>query len=111
MFGGCSESIKEASPTGVKQTMGQVQQEERLARLTTQSIVAGAKDFGLAHAGDKHLGPWNRMCKVCVLCNIKRSKGVPSLVSLKVNLSSVLHLAGKDVSLTYNLVEGPARTT
>lgn len=74
-----------------------------------QSFVGSEEDPGLADEGDKHAWPWNRMCKVCVLDNIKLSKGVPDLHSLRVNLSSVLHLAGEDVSLTHNLVEGPSQ--
>lgn len=74
-----------------------------------QSFVGSDEDPGLADEGDKHAGPWNRMCKVCVLYNIKLSKGVPDLHSLRVSLSSVLHFAGQDVSLAYNLVEGSSQ--
>ena len=83
-----------------------------LAGPTMQSFGVSDEDSGLADEGDKHAGPWNRMCKVCALYNIKLSKGVPDLHSLRVNLSSVLHLAGEDISLTHIIWwRDPARTT
>lgn len=72
-------------------------------------LVGGDKGLDLADERDKHAGPWNRMCKLCVLYTIKLSKGGPDLHSLRAKLSSDLLLAEEDVSFNHNLVQGPSQ--
>lgn len=76
---------------------------EEAGKADHAELVGDDEDVDLADKGDKHAGPRNRMDKVCVLCNVKLSTGVPDLYSLSVNLSSVLHLAGEDVSFHHDL--------
>ena len=79
---------------------------EEAGQADRAELVGGDEDLDLADEGDKHAGPWNRMCKLCVLYTIKLSKGVPDLHSRRMKLSSDLHLAEEDVSFNH-LVKGP----
>lgn len=51
---------------GINKQAGAVKREA--GRANHAELVAGGEDLGLADDGDKHAGPWNRMCQVYVLC-------------------------------------------
>lgn len=59
--------------------------------------------------GTSMLGQGTECAKCIFSRKIKLSKGVPDLHSFRGDLSSVLPLAGEDVSFNYYLVEGPSQ--